>query len=291
MDTPNTLRQLTEHVCWYTPDARTDRPSLAAASGRRGTLLLDIGASPAHTGGFLRALAEHGVPPLRYAALTHWHWDHSFGAAALDVPIIAHEETARQLAVQASYDWSDAALDQRVEAGQELAFCRDMLKLELPDRSGLKLALPDILLTHRLTIDLGDVQCQLIHVGGDHAPDSVAMYIPQDRVLFLGDALYDAIYAPKRHYTLARSRALLDCIEPLDVQHCITGHHTQALSGQELRAWTGSLRTVGNLIEQHGSQRETIIQAYETATGHPPDADELADIDAFLAGLDPSQAD
>src|SRR5262249_24921847 len=75
-------------------------------------------------------------------ALTHWHWDHSFGSAAIDAPVIAHADTAAELAVQAAYDWSDEALDQRVRDGREIAFCAEFLRVELPDRSDLEIVLP-----------------------------------------------------------------------------------------------------------------------------------------------------
>src|SRR5207342_2078199 len=105
------LQRASEHVWWFTPDERTDRPALAAVAGRTATALLEVGASAEHTSSFLAALAPLGLPPVRAAVLTHWHWDHSFGGSALDVPIIAHRLTAAELAHQASLDWSDAALD------------------------------------------------------------------------------------------------------------------------------------------------------------------------------------
>jgi hypothetical protein len=56
--------------------------------------------------------------------------------------VIAHRDTAAALAVQAGYDWSDAALDEQVRDGREIAICAEMLRLELPDRSGLRIVPP-----------------------------------------------------------------------------------------------------------------------------------------------------
>src|SRR5215472_12880478 len=122
------FRTLSPHVDMFTPDDRTDRPALGAVHGERGTLLVEGGASTAHLGAFVAELERRGRPPVAGIVLTHWHWDHSFGSAAVNAPVIAHRLSAEALARQAKFDWSDEALDARVAAGTELAFCRDMMK-------------------------------------------------------------------------------------------------------------------------------------------------------------------
>ena len=47
------------------------------------------------------------------------------------------------------------ALDQRVEEGTEIEFCRDMIKVELPDRSDMQFKVPDVSFTKQLEFDLG----------------------------------------------------------------------------------------------------------------------------------------
>ena len=199
------FEDVSTHVDRFTPDDRTDRPNLGAVHGSEGTLLVEGGASPAHLSAFVAELERRGRPPIVAVALTHWHWDHSFGAAALDVPLIAHEATARELVVQAGYDWSDEALDERVRDGREIAFCADMIRLELPDRSDLRIAIPSELLTVRRLVDLGDVEAIVEHVGGDHAADSCVVHVPADGALFLGDCLYQRLHAPEPLLTVAGS--------------------------------------------------------------------------------------
>ena len=251
---PCTLVRVSEHLYWYTPDSRTDRASLAAVVGARGTLLLDIGASDAHTRAFLAALAAEGVPPVRYAALTHWHWDHSFGAQALPphVPIFAHVDTARALAEQAGYAWDDSALDARVANGQEIAFCAEMIKLEMPDRSGLRVIVPDVTFERGLHLDLGGVTCRIEHVGGDHAADSCVMFVPEDGVLFVGDALYANIHAisPLKYYTAAGVLALLDRIAAFGATRYIEGHHDVASTADEMREFTEMLARMAGAVER-----------------------------------------
>lgn len=115
-----TFSQISDHVYWMSP-GKPDRPSLCAVVGANQTLMLDAGASRIHTHLFLDALSVAQLPQPDYVALTHWHWDHIFGAAELNIPIIAHTQTASAIAAQASFQWTDAALDARVAAGIEVA--------------------------------------------------------------------------------------------------------------------------------------------------------------------------
>lgn len=280
------LVHLTEHVYWLPPDGRTDRPSLAAVAGADATLLLDVGNSPAHTRRMLAALAEAGLRSPRYAVVSHWHWDHTFGASALgDVAYFAHRATAAELRLQAGYDWSRAALDRRVEVGLELAFCRDMLAAEYADTSAVDIRLPDVVFDGSLAFDLGGVSVAVAHIGGDHASDSCLMHVPQDRLLFCGDALYDAIYAPQRHYTLRRLLPLLDRVLAYDATCYLQGHHEEAVDRAELAAWANDLRAIGQAVTAHNGDAEAVSAAL--AAGKIPLADPLnvEYVETFVAGL------
>ena len=247
------FRVLTEHVDMFTPDDRTDRPALGAVHGVRGTLLVEGGASAAHLRAFLDELEHRGRPPAIALALTHWHWDHSFGASAAGVPVIAHPDSAAELRRQAAYDWSDEALDARVAEGLELAFCRDMLKLELPDRSGLRIAIPDVLVADRHAVDLGGVSAEIRYVGGDHAPDSLVVYVPSDRVLFLGDCLYQRLHSPVEHLTVAGVRGLMDRLAGLDVAVAVEGHNDEPWDAAGFDARLRELRTAADMVERYGT--------------------------------------
>lgn len=246
------LERASEHVWWFTPDERTDRPALAAVSGSRATALLEVGASVEHTRSFLDALAPLGLPPLRAAVLTHWHWDHSFGGAALDVPIIAHRDTAAELARQAAFDWSDAALDARVESGEEIAFCRDMLRIEIPDRSDLDIVLPQIVFDDHLLLDLGGVHVAIDHVGGDHAADSCVFHVAEDGLVVLGDCLYQRLYAPEPYLSIASVRALTARIAAYGAQVAIEGHDDTLLDGRALAGRLHGLADAADRVHRLG---------------------------------------
>lgn len=276
------LNQLTNHIYWTPPDPRTDRPILGAIVGSGGTVVVDAGNSVAHATLLLERLAERPIKPPSFLVLTHWHWDHVFGAVAFDLPTFAHVETKRVVEEMAGLDWSDAALDARVEAGVEIEFCRDMIKVELPDRTDLQIRPPNIGFTDQVDLDLGDVICQLIHVGGDHAADSIIVHIPQERVVFLGDCAYPNLYAPQPTYTPAKLFPLIDRLLSLEADFYIQSHHPAPTPRTEFEAEMALLQTVGHTVKRLSSDRERILREID----QPIDEAELGEIvDAFIAGL------
>ena len=279
------FHRLTDHVYYLSPDSTTDRPVLGAIAGTKGTLVVDAGNSPAHAQVLLDYLAAANLAPPRYLALTHWHWDHWFGAAVFDLPTFAHVETRRILVEQAAWDWNDAALDARVTQGIEIAFCRDMLKAELPDRSGLVLRPPDIAFTDTLEIDLGGVTCRLIHVGGDHAADSTIVFIPEERVVFLSDCRYEDLYVTPRRYTTAKVFPLFERLLGLEADIYLGGHEPEPIPRTALTAEAALLRQIGQTVDRIGDDRDAVRVALQQQTGRPLAADWVEFADLFLAGI------
>lgn len=282
----HTFHQLSPRIWWLDPYAATDRPTLGVIVGQTGSLIVDGGASPAHIHALHAAITQHGLPAPHFAAITHWHWDHIFGLSALAVPTFASAETQRIVQILTALDWRDAALDERVATGHEIAFCWDMIRLELPDRADLTLRAPEIGFAQTLTVDLGDITCRLIHIGGDHSPDGIAIHVPSERVAFIGDALYHDLYHGPPRYTPAQLFPLLDQVQALDCDYYIAGHDDAPISREQFLAEASLLRHIGTLVQQHGDDRTTILAALD----RPPTDDDREIVDAFLNGLRMPQA-
>ena len=255
---PCRYEPLTDRVDRFTPDERTDRPALGAIRGSTGTLIVDAGASPAHLAAFVTALQAHGRPPVVAIALTHWHWDHAFGASALDVPVIAHVDTAAGVAVQAAYRWDEGAIRERVATGRELAFSLPHLLAEYTEseRTTLRIVVPQISFDDAYTVDLGDTTVHLAHVGGDHAADSIVVWEPEDRVLFLGDALYPCLWADQPYLTIAGVRELLRRLSGFDPAVAIEAHDEDALDAASYAKRLADLARACDLVES-ASPRST----------------------------------
>ena len=247
--------------------------------------MVDAGNSPAHAHLLLDGLAKLSLASPKYVVLTHWHWDHIFGVSAFDVPIFAYEETQQVIEEMVDLDWSDEALDQRVAEGTEIEFCRDMLKAEWPDRTNLQLKPPDVSFATQLEFNLGGVRCQVKHVGGDHASDSTIVYIPEDKVLFLSDCLYEDLHHGPRNYTTQKLFPLIDEIMSYNVEHYIWGHDPEPMPKTEMVKFTELLKLIGEQVERIGTDRELILQGLPAKLYQKLDDDHLEIVDAFLAGL------
>jgi len=231
--------------------------------------MLDIGASVQHTQDFLQAVSSAGLPSPDFAALTHWHWDHTFGIDTLNIPILAHQITASNIKRISSYDYSDEGLDELVRQGIEVEMIRKHMRIELTkaQRHALKLRQPNIIIDKSYQFDLGDVTCDVVHVGGDHAEDSCVMYIPEDQVLFLGDCLYDDVYSEPSIYT-EKILQLISNIEAFGADKFIMGHANEIYEEKSISRWFAIIRQAFKLIQTHGIDKreyilEVLIQAFE----------------------------
>jgi len=279
------LNRISPHVFWLPPDSTTDRPVLGVVAGLAGSLIVDAGNSPDHARLLLAEIARLKLPPPKYLALTHSHWDHVFGSSVFALPSLASRETKQLVQEMAALDWRDEALDRRVAAGLEIEFCRDMIKAELPDRANLVLKPPDISFTTELEIDLGGVTARLVHVGGDHAADSSVVSVPEEKIAFLSDCLYEDIFQPEPTYTIPRLFPLIDRLLQLEADFYLLGHNPEPMAWAEMVAFTTMLKSTGRAVEQSGPNRDLVLQALQQAADSPLTEEQVETVDAFLAGL------
>jgi glyoxylase-like metal-dependent hydrolase (beta-lactamase superfamily II) len=278
------LNQISDHIYWLPPDPTTDRPVLGAIAGVQATLMVDAGNSAAHVQLFFSQLTSAKVALPHFVVLTHWHWDHVFGSPALNLPTLAHRETKRRLDLMAGWDWSDEALDRRVAEGVEIEFCRDMLKLELPDPATRVLRRPEISFSEQVELDLGGLTTQIVHVGGDHAADSVVVYVPQEKIIFLSDCLYFNLYHNPPTYTTGKLFPLIDRLLQFEADFYLLGHNPEPLSRAEMISYCNFLKIVGNKVVELGPQRELILAKLAKIVSEPEE-DVIETVDAFLTGM------
>ena len=74
------FRKVTDHIYIRKYQHYTDRPNIGYIRGERAALLFDAGNSGANVQLLKEELREAGLSMPDFVALSHWHWDHSFGA-------------------------------------------------------------------------------------------------------------------------------------------------------------------------------------------------------------------
>lgn len=257
-----TVQQLSDRIYYLPPYPKTDRPILAAVVGDSRTLLINAGNSAEHAKLFNQQLNVHGICG-HLLALTHWHWDHVFGLQEMNLPSIANNLTLQGMKKLQGYSWNDQALDRRVEQGIEIPFCSEAIKLELGADRNVMIPDPTITFDHQIKLNLGGVSCIIEHVGGDHSPDSTLIYVPEEKMLFLGDCLYANMYAEKWHYTTENITKLLDRIDEFDAETFFLSHHPGPFT-KEFSSFRSLLKTCARLAEKHQGERDSM--AHEMAS-------------------------
>jgi len=233
--------KVTEHIYIHPAEHYTDRPNIGIIVGEKFSLLYDAGNSAKHVEKLKNELSEQGLPHPDFVLLSHWHWDHSFGAKFWNAPVIAGRKTDEQLQKVAEWQWDDISMENRIESGEDIVFCSEMIKREYPDRNKIEVVPADIVFEGRMSIDLGGISCEIIHAKGPHSEDSVICYIPSEKFLFLGDANCKDLYGKPLEFDIEHEEDFLDNIakipydkvltddfirllDALDFELCISGH-------------------------------------------------------------------
>ncbi|MGG4171007.1 MBL fold metallo-hydrolase [Bacillus safensis] len=270
---------------WYiTPVSLTDRPILGMVAGNNKTLMIDAGNSENHANYFIQKILKYENAKPDLVVLTHWHWDHIFGLSALpDTVSIASAQTRTNMEELLPFSWSDEAIDERVREGTEIEFCAKAIKEEYKNHRDIQVVLPDVTFDRWIEIDLGGVTCVVQHVGGDHAADSVIVYVKEEKILFLGDCIYPKMYAEKVHYTVKEILRLLDELDAFDADMYIPSHQ-RPWRKEEFRQETDKLRMIAKFTDQCGGDKQKITKEYQHYVNRELKEDELETIAYFVNG-------
>lgn len=280
----HSIHKLKERFWYITPVSLTDRPILGMVVGSKKTLMIDAGNSEEHINYFLEELKKRGISNPDLVVLTHWHWDHIFGLSALsDAVSIASKETKSEMEKLIPFSWSNEAINARVKEGVEIEFCAKAIKEEYKNHRSIKITLPDITIENRAEIDLGGVTCIVQHVGGDHAADSVIVYIKEEKILFLGDCIYPRLYAEKVHYTISETLRVLDLLDTFDAEIYIPSHQ-QPISKEDFDLEVAMLRTIAKYTEDCNGDQKKIVKKYGDYVKRELTEEELETISHFVDG-------
>lgn len=277
------------------PPGENDRPLLAAISGKEATLLVDAGNSPTHTKLFLSELYNRNISPIKYIVITHWHWDHIFGLSAMNFVSIAHQKTKEKMIELRDLKWDDESLDMRVKEGKENKFVRASVKMEFPNPNRIiQVEIPDIAFSRKIEIHLGSITCFIEHVGGDHSLDSSVIFVPEEKVLFLGDCIYSNPYR-NREYTVNNLFPLIDKLLSFNT-HYYVDSHDEPTSREVFEDYCQTYKLVGKLVTKYerdidSIKNELVLKAEKIGKETDKEWHEAMEyyITAFLAGIEKSE--
>lgn len=226
------LHKLTDHIYFLPHEPTRDRPMLAYVKGDTFSLAIDAGYSSAHVKDFYRALEANDLGEPHFTVLTHWHYDHTFGLHAVKGVTIAHQTTNRFLRQQ-----QDQAQD---KSYIELLKKDDAhFEKEYAGQNKLHIVASDIEYVTEIALNLGAVTACVFHTISPHSEDTTCIYIPEEHVLFLGDATSEDFF---NHGYMDKTKLnrLVQTISSIDCEYCLLSH-CEPMKKKELLAYLNSI--------------------------------------------------
>ena len=145
--------------------------------GASGFVAVDTRSMPSHANELIADIRELGPAPIFAAINTHAHWDHAFGNAQfVPAPIWAHVNCDRML--------REVGLDRL-----ERLLADETLTDEADGFRDVVITPPSDLFEESATLDLGDRQVELRHLGRGHTDNDIVVIVPDAGVLAAGDLL------------------------------------------------------------------------------------------------------
>ena len=209
------LKKISPHI-WILPfDSPKDRPNLGYIRGERLALAVDAGHSSAHVEGLYAQLEANGLPLPDFTVITHWHWDHTFGMHAVHGKTLARPETDRKLRELREEMENDPLWKER--------FLRSDPSIRREYAGGVPLVIvpADEEVSSDRVLDLGGVNAHILMAESPHTDDALLVYVPEDRVLFIGDAQLGEF--PSWHMNYDKLDALVRQIEELEADLIVDG--------------------------------------------------------------------
>ncbi len=151
--------------------------SVGLVVGDKQCLVIDTGGD-AGQGAELASAVREVTPLPWHVALTHAHFDHSFGTEAFaPCQVWAHERCHADLVANGALQREKWARRYREQGEHEVA-----------DRiAAVRLVLPDRLVGDRAELDLGGRRVELVHFGPAHSDHDLVVHVPDAGVVYAGD--------------------------------------------------------------------------------------------------------
>jgi len=172
-----------------------------------GVVVVDTPHMPVDAMRWRDEVAKHG--PVRYLINTEPHDDHFTGNWFFKGTVISHEGVREAILA--------ASLEQLKEQ------LKRMSPDSLPLLEGFNYRPPTITFSQRLTLYLGDHTFHLITLPG-HTPYEVAVYIPEERVLFTSDNIFHKLQPYLRQAVPYEWLDSLERLQEMDADILIPGH-------------------------------------------------------------------
>lgn len=213
---PHVFVWVPEDIHDFDSDPQYSLPGTAGfVIGPRGVVVINTTNSPFHAREMLYEIRERTEQPVRYVIDTDSRGDHMLGNEAfVDERATIISSTAAAAQMRAYRQDIARRMDAEGEPGFRM---RERMR-------GIHFTLPTETIDKDQTLGVGGEEIRLLLPGTGPSPGSLVVYLPQSKVMFLGD-LYENGFIPKlRGVNLQRWAGYLRAVESWDVDVYVPGH-------------------------------------------------------------------
>ncbi|MBG9453830.1 hydrolase glyoxylase [Lysinibacillus sphaericus] len=273
------LNKLSDTIYYLSHQDDRERPTLGLVCGEQYSLIIDSGNSTQHAKDFLLEIEKLNVPPIKYLVITHAHWDHFLGMNEFDATVIVNSQTNERLKEWQIYKFDDHSLLVYVNTNQMSAKGMEIIQTDIPNRESFKLNSPNVIFENTLTIDLGNKVCIIERIKSTHTDDSTIIYIPDEKVIFLGDAAYGTTANSLFHFKQSLLLPMINDIQKYDAKMFLLGHES-ICDSDEMNLYWEELITASRAVQS--TSLEDAIECFKVDNNRDPNDNELFFIQAFV---------
>lgn len=176
---------------------------------------------------------------VKYLINSHYHGDHVFGNQVfLDTTIVSTyvtEKLCKEKNKIEDYKKEKQDMNQyllqlenQIDSTEDTIIkaslinqSQEMSKV-LDDLSQLQIVLPSLLFEEKLTITGSERTVELYCLGGGHSPSDTFMYLPNEKITFMGDLATEDLHVPI--YNPEEFLSILKRVKQIDINIIVPGH-------------------------------------------------------------------
>ena len=175
--------------------------------GKQAVTVVDTCFTEARTRAFVDAIESVTGLPMRTLVNTHHHGDHTHGNYLLPgATIIAHELCRDVILAGGPSSTTGSGLFPNVEWGE------------------LEVAAPFVTFQERLNLYVDDLKVEAIYVGPAHTSNDVVLWVPERRLAFSGDLIFNGGTPFVITGSVAGSLTALERLRALGAETIVPGH-------------------------------------------------------------------
>jgi glyoxylase-like metal-dependent hydrolase (beta-lactamase superfamily II) len=287
-------------------DVGLDGNSIAVTSND-GVLVFDANGTPAAARAVIAEIRKITDKPVKYLVISHWHWDHWFGAEAYKeafpgVQIIS-QERERQIMLGPSQDFNKHFLEEdlpgyvdslkkklaeeeaKTPAPANLEKLKSLYEVDrffVEQKSHARLTVANETYAEQLNIYLGEREIRVMNFGRAVTPGDTVVYLPKEKIALVGDLVVNPVTFALGGYPTEWLKAL-GMVDKLDANVMVTGHG-EPLKDKELLHATMEVMRV--LLERG---KELRAQGMDADTAKAVILPELKELRVKIAGDNPGR--